>query len=136
LQKIRGNIKSHTFNLDYYQELGSDLEVVPSVRYYTQGEAYFYAMTFDAIGTSPYPSKRITASNPVSSDYRLAKFGSFTGELKVHCKFMADKSGKLTVAIGHINRRNKFHWGRKPYPFNPDNDNKTYYGSMGLSFVF
>jgi hypothetical protein len=129
-------IRSHTINLDYYQQLGDSWEVIPTFRYYTQGAAYFYAMAFDALGNAPFPSKRIGSTGPASSDYRLAKFGSITGELKLHYKFMADQSGKFTLAFGLINRRNNFYWGNKPNPLNPTNDFKTYYSSVGLSFVF
>lgn len=130
------DVKSHTLSIDYFQELGDSWQVIPSFRYYTQSEAYFYAMAFDAVGTAPFPSKRIGSTGPASSDYRLGKFGSLTSELKVRYRFMADKSGKLTFVFGHINRRNMFYLGSKPYPINTDNDFKTYYGSLGLSFVF
>jgi hypothetical protein len=130
------DIKSYTFNIDYHQDVGDSWQFVPSVRYYTQSEAYFYAMTFTAQGTSPFPSKPIGNTGPASSDYRLAKFGSLTGELKVHYKFMQDQPAKLTIVGGYINRRNQYYWGKKPYPLNPDNDYKTYYGSIGISFVF
>jgi hypothetical protein len=130
------DIKSNTFTIYYYQDLGESWQVVPSFRYYTQGEAYFYSMAFDFIGNAPFPSKPINSTGPASSDYRLGKYGSLTAELKVHYKFLADQSAKLTLIAGTINRRNNFYWGRKPYPLNPDNDFKTFYFSLGLSLKF
>jgi hypothetical protein len=130
------DVKSHAVTFDYYQELGDSWQVIPSFRYYSQSEAYFYSMAFDALGTAPFPSKRIGSTGPASSDFRLGKYGSLTSELKIHYKFMENQSGKVTFAFGNINRRNQYYLGRKPYPFNPDNDFKTYYGSLGLSFVY
>jgi hypothetical protein len=130
------NIHSHTFTLEYYQQINSDFEIVPSVRYYAQNEAYFYAMAFDIQGGAPFPAKRIYGNEPASTDYRLARYGSFGGELKFNYKFLEDKSGKFTILMGAINRRNKFYWGRNPVLPNPTNEFKTYYGSIGMSFVF
>jgi hypothetical protein len=130
------SIKSHTVTLTYFQELGDDWQIIPSLRYYSQSEAYFYAMAFDFIGGAPFPSKRINNTGPASSDYRLGKFGSLGEELKILYKFMDDKSGKVTFSLGHIKRRNKYYLGRKPYPLNPDNEFRTLYGSIGLSYVF
>ncbi|MBX9805307.1 MAG: DUF3570 domain-containing protein [Alphaproteobacteria bacterium] len=130
------DIKSHTINLDYYQQVSNTFEVVPSVRYYTQNEAYFYAMAFDIVGGAPFPAKRIYGNEPASSDYRLGKYGSITGEIKFNFKFMEDNSGKFTFAMGHIYRRNTLAWGSKLLPRNPTNDFKTYYFSAGLKFVF
>lgn len=130
------NIRSHTLSADYYHPLGEAWEVIPSLRYYTQGDAYFYAMAFDALGTAPFPAKSIDSTSSASSDYRLAKFGSITAEIKFQYKFMADQSGKLTLSFGVIDRKNQYYWGRKPNPANPSNNFKTHYGSLGVSFVF
>lgn len=130
------SIKSHTFNLDYHQQLGSSFEVVPSVRYYAQTEAYFYAMAFDIVGNAPFPAKRIFGNEPASTDYRLGRYGSITGELLIHYKFLKSQAAKLTAAFGVIDRRNKYYWGAKAYPANPDNNFKTLYGSVGLKYVF
>jgi hypothetical protein len=131
------DIQSHTVNLDYHQEMGDAWEVVPSVRYYTQSAAYFYAMAFDALGNSPLAAKKpITSTSYASSDWRLAQYGSITGELKVHYKFLADQSAKFTAVVGLIDRRNSFCWGAKANPRNPTNDFKTHYMSVGLSFMF
>ena len=75
-------INAHTFGLDWYQNLGPKLILVPGVRYYEQSAADFYATQF--------------TGNPkaYSSDYRLSKLGSVTYGMKliwkVSDKFWAD----------------------------------------------
>lgn len=75
-------IEAHTFGLDWYQNLGPKLILVPSVRYYEQSAADFYATQF--------------TGNPkvYSSDYRLSKLGSITYGAKliwkISDKFWAD----------------------------------------------
>jgi hypothetical protein len=130
------DIRSHTFSLAYHQAVGDDWEVVPNFRYYTQKEAYFYSMVFDTVGNAPFSAKFIGTQNVASSDYRLAKFGSITSELKVNYKFLADKSGKMTFVIGKMNRRNNYYWGKNPDPINPDNNFRMFYMSAGLGFTF
>jgi hypothetical protein len=130
------DIRSHTFSLAYHQALGDDWEIVPNFRYYTQKEAYFYAMAFDIVGNAPFPAKFIGKQDVASSDYRLAKFGSITSELKINYKFLADKSGKMTFVIGKINRRNNYYWGKNPDPINPNNNFRAFYMSAGLGFTF
>ena len=75
-------IDAHTFGLDWFQNLGPKLILVPGVRYYEQSAADFYATKF--------------TGNPkaYSADYRLSKMGSVTYGLKliwkVNDKFWAD----------------------------------------------
>lgn len=75
-------IDAHTFGLDWYQNLGPKFILVPSVRYYEQTAADFYATQFTG---SP---------KDYSSDYRLSKLGSVTYGMKliwkVTDKFWAD----------------------------------------------
>jgi hypothetical protein len=130
------SIKSHTFNVDYHQQFGSSFEVVPSVRYYAQTEAYFYAMAFDIVGGAPFPAKRIYGNEPASSDYRLGRYGSIAGELMFNYKFLKTQAAKFTAAFGVIDRRNRYYCGAKSYPANPDNNFKTLYGSVGLKYTF
>ena len=75
-------INAHTFGLDWFQNLGPKFMLVPSVRYYEQSAADFYATEF-------------TGSPKVySADYRLSKLGSITYGMKlvwkVSDKFWAD----------------------------------------------
>lgn len=75
-------IDAHTFGLDWYQNLGPKLILVPGVRYYEQSAADFYATEFTG------------KPSAYSSDYRLSKLGSITYGLKliwkVSDKFWAD----------------------------------------------
>lgn len=75
-------INAHTFGLDWFQNLGPKLILVPSARYYQQSAADFYGTKFTG---SP---------NNYSSDYRLSKMGSVTYGVKliwkVSDKFWAD----------------------------------------------
>lgn len=59
-------IDAHTFGLIWFQNLGKRLILAPSVRYYEQSAANFYAVQFEG-NPSVY-----------SSDYRLSKLGSIT----------------------------------------------------------
>lgn len=61
-------IRSHTFELAWYQSLWEWLQVVPSVRYYSQSGASFYAPYFDALPADGY----------ASSDYRLSPYGALS----------------------------------------------------------
>jgi Protein of unknown function (DUF3570) len=75
-------IDAHTFGLDWFQNLGPKLILVPGVRYYEQSAADFYATKFTG---SP---------KDYSSDYRLSKLGSVTYGMKliwkVNDRFWAD----------------------------------------------
>jgi hypothetical protein len=61
-------IVSHTLEAAWYQTLPSRWELVPSVRYYSQQQARFYAPFFADPG----------AHNFYSSDYRLGTFGAIS----------------------------------------------------------
>ena len=64
-------IRAHTFDLGATKEIARGLKIVPSLRYYTQSPANFYASSF-------------TSSGGVgSSDARLAAFGAITASLKL-----------------------------------------------------
>ena len=60
---------SHTFELAWYQTLFDRLLIVPSVRYYSQGQADFYAPFCAAPRRDGFRS----------SDYRLSAFGATRG---------------------------------------------------------
>jgi hypothetical protein len=69
------DINSHTVELAWYQSLFGDvLHIIPSVRYYTQSQADFYA---------PYFTNALGAGDHASSDYRLSPFGALSGKLRV-----------------------------------------------------
>lgn len=64
-------VVAHTTQLAWYQKLGQQLVLRPAVRYYQQGPADFYAVSFE--GSPEY----------YSSDYRLSELESWGYGLKV-----------------------------------------------------
>jgi hypothetical protein len=82
-------INAHTFAGEWRQELGSSWTLTPSVRYYSQSAANFYAPYFvvsgntaDVLtaGSSNQQYAALSNSN-FSSDQRLAAFGALSGGL-------------------------------------------------------
>lgn len=65
------DIRAHTFDLGLTKELARGLKIVPSLRYYTQSPARFYASSFT------------NAGDLGSSDARLSAFGAVTASLKL-----------------------------------------------------
>lgn len=78
-------ITSNTFGLTWLQNLGKSWVIAPSVRYYQQSAADFYAPIFT--GKPDY----------YSADYRLAKLSSLTYGLKVTWK----ASDRFQVSLGY-----------------------------------
>ena len=68
-------VASHTLNLAWHQNLGYNTQVIPFLRYYSQGEAEFFANIAD-------PDKRYFAD-----DYRLSSFGAVSGGLRLRHEF-------------------------------------------------
>jgi len=62
-------VNSHTFEFKWFQPLPFGITATPSVRYYSQSQADFFAPYFLAP----------RADNHYSSDYRLSAFGSLNG---------------------------------------------------------
>ena len=77
-------IDSHTFELAWYQSLGEGWLITPSVRYYSQSEADFFAPFF--LVSRPHQE--------YSSDFRLGAFGSLSGGIQLSKAFF---EGKLTL---------------------------------------
>jgi len=65
-------ITAHTFELAWYQTLFEQFHLTPSVRYYSQGQANFYAPFFNGLPKNGF----------ATSDYRMAAFGAFSFRLK------------------------------------------------------
>ncbi len=65
-------IQSHTLKLSWYQNLTDQIQLVPSVRYYSQSQADFYDLSPDGSDNRYY-----------SSDYRLSPYGAVTLGLKL-----------------------------------------------------
>lgn len=64
-------IMSHTLDLAWYQNINANLQLVPSFRYYTQGQADFYE-----------PLTSINTTGERSSDFRLSPYGAVTAGIK------------------------------------------------------
>ena len=58
-------------NLAWYQNIHANLQLVPSFRYYSQGQANFYE-----------PITGLITSGERSSDFRLSPYGAVTAGLK------------------------------------------------------
>jgi len=69
-------INSHTLELAWYQQLFERVSLIPSLRYYSQSQAYFYAPF--------YTSARSDGLR--SSDYRLSPFGALSYRLEAEAK--------------------------------------------------
>lgn len=70
-------ITSHTLELAWAQSLWDVVQIIPSVRYYTQSQANFYAPYFDQATDDGY----------ASSDYRLSPFGAISWGVRAETQF-------------------------------------------------
>lgn len=70
-------ITAHTFELAWYQNLFESFRLIPSVRYYSQGKADFYAPYYTAIRDD----------GNYSSDYRLSPYGAISWRIKAETRF-------------------------------------------------
>jgi opacity protein-like surface antigen len=71
------DMSSHTFELAWYQTLFDRLRLVPSLRYYSQSQADFYAPFFAAPRSDGLRS----------SDYRLSPFGAYSYKIEAEVPF-------------------------------------------------
>lgn len=71
------DIAAHTFEADWYQPVWDGWQLVPRVRYYSQGAAEFYAPYFAAA----------RADGHYSTDYRMASFGAVSGGVQLSKEF-------------------------------------------------
>ncbi len=67
------DITSHTAEAAWYQNLGDGWQVVPSIRFYSQSQAFFYAPFYGQARTDGF----------ASSDYRLSPYGALSMRFKV-----------------------------------------------------
>jgi hypothetical protein len=73
-------IDSHTVALDWYQNLGDSWQLIPGVRWYSQGAADFFT-----------PASNFLATGPNSADYRLSAYGALSGTLNLQWQLAAAK---------------------------------------------
>ncbi len=75
-------VTSQTLGLAWFQQLGSQLVVSPSLRFYQQSAADFYRVSLD--NTSIIPDAGPNPAGPFySADYRLTKLRTVTGGVKL-----------------------------------------------------
>ncbi|HLP07612.1 MAG TPA: DUF3570 domain-containing protein [Opitutaceae bacterium] len=73
---------SHTLNLAWLQKLGTHFVLIPSLRFYQQGQADFYHVSLT--GTDIVPGDLPNPAGPFfSADYRLSKMRSMNYGLKL-----------------------------------------------------
>jgi hypothetical protein len=70
-------INSHTIDAAWYQRLPWGLRLIPSLRYYTQSGAEFYAPWFELAPSSGH----------ASSDYRLSPYGALAYRIRAESNF-------------------------------------------------
>ena len=78
---------SQTIQLEWRQEIGEKLNVVPFFRFYHQNEADFFMQSLDgaAVGT---PANDPDGSGPnYSADYRLSSFNAISGGVRLYYHF-------------------------------------------------
>ncbi len=66
-------IDSNTLDLNWYQNVGENLQLIPGLRYYSQSAADFFSPTINFSGGQALQS----------TDYRLSAYGAVSGSLKV-----------------------------------------------------
>lgn len=80
-------LSSHTVELRWFQNFFDDrLQIVPSFRYYSQGQAYFY---------EPFYSRE-RSDGLASSDYRLSPYGSLTFGTRLQGR-LYDLGGRVDI---------------------------------------
>lgn len=67
------DVSSHTVDLAWYQNIGDNWQLTPSLRYYGQSQAYFYGPFFYSARDDGY----------ASSDYRLSPYGALSFRLRL-----------------------------------------------------
>lgn len=70
------DISAHTIEGAWYQNLFGVARIIPSVRYYSQSQAEFYAPWFDSSPGSEF-----------SSDYRLSPYGALSYRIRAETRF-------------------------------------------------
>lgn len=116
------DVQSHTLEASWYQELTSGWLINPSVRYYTQEKADFYAPYFVDLRDDGY----------YSSDFRLASFGSVMAGLKIG-KTIAGNT-RIDVGVDFYERRGELKLGGE-HSLDPE-PLSSYAVTVGLKHTF
>ena len=111
-------VASHTLNLAWHQNLWRDTQLIPFVRYYSQGEADFFANIAD------------TEKRYYSEDYRLSSFGAVTVGLRVR-----QQIGNWAISAVGERYETDESWGVYSGAESPALVNYWRY-SFGLDYVF
>jgi len=69
-------VSAHMLELAWYQSLWETVQLIPSVRYYSQSEADFYSPFFAVLPSDGY----------VSSDYRLSPYGALSWKIRAETR--------------------------------------------------
>lgn len=70
-------MQSNTFVLGWHQNVASSFQVIPSIRYYSQTETWFYEPFVTPLAETDF----------YSSDYRLSPYGAISKKIKVKQRF-------------------------------------------------
>jgi hypothetical protein len=89
-------IESQTINLAWYQNITTNVQLVPFVRLYTQSAAFYYEPFYDEHRQDGY----------YSTDYRLSAYGAVTLGMKLNVAF---EHWSFTVSYEDYRSNNK--WG-------------------------
>ena len=111
-------VASHTLNLAWHQNLGQSTQLIPFLRYYSQGEADFFANIAN------------TDQRHYSEDYRLSSFGAISGGLRVRHEI----GNWALTAVGERYETNES-WGVYNGEESPALVNYWRY-SFGLDYLF
>lgn len=77
-------INSHTVLIEWRQEIGSRLDLIPYFRYYHQSEADFFMNTLDGVPIANPPAMPDGSAPNYSADYRLSNFDAISAGLKLN----------------------------------------------------
>lgn len=91
-------LRSHTVEVAWSQDVGSDWRVEPSLRYYSQSAARFYGSVAPLDPTSSGRFPRVLPG-VFSSDQRLAAFGSLTPGVKLTYQWQPQTRVEGAIAV-------------------------------------
>jgi hypothetical protein len=83
-------VLANILELGWHQELFQYIQLAPSIRYYSQSKADFYA---------PYFAPGLTASQDATSDYRLSPYGALSFKLRADVS-LGELVGLASARIG------------------------------------